>query len=70
MDIFKYRGYTDLDVVDEGDVVALNGFPGPDERRVRLGFVLLALLHATHGLPAVQHSGQPSSPFIHREDIQ
>lgn len=43
---------SDLDVIDEGDVFALNGFLGPDQRRVRLGFLLLSLLHPAHGLSA------------------
>ncbi len=41
-----------LDVINEGDIFPLNGFLGPDESRVRLGFLLLSFLHPTHGLSA------------------
>lgn len=44
----------DLDVIDEDNVFSLDGFLGPDECRVRLCFLLLALLHPTHRLPARQ----------------
>lgn len=44
---------SDLDVVDECDVFSLDFFLGPDERRVGLGLLLLALLHSAHRLSAV-----------------
>lgn len=43
---------SDFDVIDEAQVFSLNGLVGPDERRVRLGFLLLSLLHPAGGLPA------------------
>lgn len=52
----------DLDAVDEADVVPPDGFQGPDERRVRLGLLLLSLLHATHGLPEEERRSIGPSP--------
>ena len=51
-----------LDVIEEDDVVLLDGLLSPDQRGVGLGLLLLALLHVAHALPGKTQSTVRSCP--------